>query len=79
MLAEHFEYISGIDLSPNYQSIASLNYNLTNIQWIHANIEFTYLDSEFYIVVICFAFHEMIPSAIDNTLNEAYRKKKREK
>lgn len=67
-------YIAGIDLSPNYLSIAMTKFKECSIQWIHANMEFTELSHEsFDVVVICYALHEMIPEAIYGTIKEAYR------
>tara|TARA_B110000977_G_scaffold191571_1_gene263898 strand:+ start:16895 stop:17767 length:873 start_codon:yes stop_codon:yes gene_type:complete len=67
-------YIAGIDLSPNYLTIGMTKFSDSTIQWIHANMEYTELSSEtFDVVVICFAFHEMIPEAIIGTIEEAYR------
>jgi ubiquinone/menaquinone biosynthesis C-methylase UbiE len=77
LLANKFSdsYIAGIDLSPNYLSIADYNYsNLPNTQLFHANMEDVPFESNFFdAVTICYAFHEMIPMAIENSLLEAKR------
>lgn len=67
-------YIVGLDLSPNYLSIAQYKYNDYLINWIHANMEFSSLETDMYdTVIICYAFHEMVPDAIVGSINEAYR------
>lgn len=68
-------YIFGIDLSPNYLSMAHYKYkHLHNLVLFHSNIEKTeFADNTFDIITINFVFHEMIPSAINNSISEAYR------
>ena len=67
-------YIAGVDLSPNYLAIAMTKYKDRNIHWIHANMEYTSFSTDsFDVVIICYAFHEMIPEAIKGTIAEAYR------
>ena len=76
MLAVNYPnaYITGVDLSANYLSIAMYKYSEINMQWLHANIESTIINQEsFDVVVICYVFHEMIPEAILKTIKEAYR------
>lgn len=74
LLAKRFQYstISAVDLSPNYLSIATYNYEmLTNLQFIHANMENVTLENEQDVVIICYAFHEMPVNAIRNTIQNA--------
>lgn len=72
MLYSEYKNIVGVDLSPNHLSIAQFKYK--NINFIHSNIENTQFDDNtFDAIVINFAFHEMIPSAIENTIKEAHR------
>lgn len=66
--------ITGLDLSANHLSIAMYNFNEQNIQWIHANMEFSNLQEDSYdAIIICQTFHEMIPQAIKNTLKEVFK------
>lgn len=77
MLAVNYPqaFITGVDMSPNYLSIGIYKYSESmNMQWLHANIEYTEIDQEsFDVVVISYVFHEMIPEAIQGTIHEAYR------
>jgi ubiquinone/menaquinone biosynthesis C-methylase UbiE len=67
-------FVTGLDLSPYYLSIGMYKYSDLNIQWIHANMEFTELaENSIDVVIICYAFHEMLPEAIQGTINEAHR------
>ena len=67
-------YVLGIDLSPNYLSIGTYKYSNDNIQWKHANMEYTELqDDSVDVVIVCYSFHEMIPEAIKGAIQEIYR------
>jgi ubiquinone/menaquinone biosynthesis C-methylase UbiE len=64
--------VIGLDLSPHYLSIAT--YNFENFNFVHANMESTDFETgSIDVVTICYAFHEMIPEAIKNTINETKR------
>ena len=79
MLASYFSHChyNAVDLSPYFLSIAAYNsysLNLTNLHLLHSNIEFNQhnLPHNHDIIIINFVFHEMIPSAILNTIFNSF-------
>lgn len=70
--------IRGVDLSPNYLSMAEYKRDALGlvgdrVEYLHGNVESVDLDQLQDVVLMCYAFHEMPVAAIRNTLSNALR------